>query len=183
VRAARLRAQGRLAEIGPAELALTREEAAALLRAAGVRLGEDEVAALHERTEGWPAGLYLAALYLREGGPIGSAAVSFGGDDRLVSEYMEAEFLARVSRRHRAFLTRTAVLGRLSGGLCEAVLDEPGAAGVLVELAQSNLLLAPLDRRGVWYRYHHLFRDMLLAELERLEPSLLPVLRRRAAGW
>jgi LuxR family transcriptional regulator, maltose regulon positive regulatory protein len=104
VRAARLRAQGRLAEIGPAELALTREEAAALLCAAGVRLGEDEVAALHERTEGWPAGLYLAALYLREGGPIGSAAVSFGGDDRLVSEYMEAELLARVSPRHRASL-------------------------------------------------------------------------------
>jgi LuxR family maltose regulon positive regulatory protein len=183
VRAARLRARERLAEIGPADLVLTREEAAALLRAAGVTLGEDEVAALHERTEGWPVGLYLAALYLREGGPVGSAAVSFGGDDRLVSEYMEAEFLSRISSRHRAFLTRTAVLERMSGDLCEAVLGEPGGTAILAELAQSNLLLVPLDRPGVWYRYHRLFREMLLAELERLEPGLLPVLRRRAAGW
>jgi LuxR family transcriptional regulator, maltose regulon positive regulatory protein len=183
VRAARLRAQGRLAEIGLSDLVLTREEAAALLRAAKVTLGEDEVAALHERTEGWPVGLYLAALYLREGGPVGSAAVSFGGDDRLVSEYMEAEFLTRISSRHRAFLTRTAVLDRMSGRLCAAVLDEPGGTATLAELARSNLLLVPLDRRGTWYRYHRLFRDMLLAELERVEPSLLPVLRRRAASW
>ena len=146
-------------------------------------LGEDEVAELHRRTEGWPAGLYLAALYLREGGPLASAAVSFGGDDRLVSEYVESEFLARISRRQRVFLTRTAVLERMSGPLCEAVLELPGSAATLADLARSNLLLVPLDRRGQWYRYHHLFRDMLLAELERQEPGLIPVLRRRAAGW
>jgi LuxR family maltose regulon positive regulatory protein len=141
------------------------------------------VAELHRRTEGWPAGLYLAALYLREGGPLASAAVSFGGDDRLVSEYMESEFLARISRRQRVFLTRTAVLERMSGPLCEAVLELSGSAVILADLARSNLLLVPLDRRGEWYRYHHLFRDMLLAELERLEPGLIPVLRRRAASW
>ena len=151
------------------------QEAAALLRAAGVALGADEVAELHRRTEGWPAGLYLAALYLREGGSLGNAAVSFGGDDRLVSEYMESEFLARISQRQRVFLTRTAVLERMSGPLCEAVLELPGAAATLADLARSNLLLVPLDRRGRWYRYHHLFRDMLLAELERLEPGLMPV--------
>jgi len=183
LRVARLRAEGRILEIGPGDLSLTCEEAASLLRDAEVMLGEDEVAGLHRRTEGWPAGLYLAALYLREGGPLASAAVSFGGDDRLVSEYMESEFLARISSRQRVFLTRTAVLERMSGPLCEAVLGLSGPAVTLAELARSNLLLVPLDRRGEWYRYHHLFRDMLLAELERLEPGLMPVLQRRAAGW
>jgi LuxR family transcriptional regulator, maltose regulon positive regulatory protein len=183
LRVARLRAEGRILEIGPGDLSLTYEEASSLLRDAEVALGEDEVAGLHQRTEGWPVGLYLAALCLREGGSLGSAAVSFGGDDRLVSEYMESEFLARISLRQRVFLTRTAVLERLSGPLCEAVLEHSGSAATLAELARSNLLLVPLDRRGQWYRYHHLFRDMLLAELERLEPGLIPVLRRRAAGW
>ena len=162
---------------------MTCEEASSLLREADVALGDDEVAELHQRTEGWPAGLYLAALYLREGGPFAGAAVSFGGDDRLVSEYMKAEFLSRVSRRQRVFLTRTAVLERMCGPLCDAVLDVAGSAAVLADLAGSNVLLVPLDRRGEWYRYHHLFRDMLLAELGRREPGLMPVLRRRAASW
>jgi LuxR family maltose regulon positive regulatory protein len=183
LRIARLRAEGRILEIGPGDLSLTPEEASALLRHAGLTLSQDEVAELHRRTEGWPAGLYLAALYLREGGPLVSAAVSFGGGDRLVSEYMESEFLARISRRQRVFLTRSAVLERLSGPLCEAVLELSGSAVILADLARSNLMLVPLDRRGEWYRYHHLFRDMLLAELERLEPGLIAVLRRRAADW
>jgi LuxR family maltose regulon positive regulatory protein len=183
LRVARLRAEGKILEIGPAELSLTCEEASSLLRDAGVALGQDEVTEPHERTEGWPAGLYLAALCLREGGPLASAAVSFRGDDRLVSEYMESEFLSRISARQRVFLTRVAVLERMCGPLCEAVLDLPGSRATLADLARSNLLLVPLDRRGQWYRYHHLFRDMLLAELERQEPGLVPVLRRRAAGW
>ena len=183
LRVARLRAEGRILEIGPEDLSLTPEEASSLLRNAEVALGEDEMAELHRRTEGWPAGLYLAALCVRAGGPLASAAVSFGGGDRLVSEYMESEFLARISSRHRVFLTRTAVLERMSGPLCEAVLEQSGSAVTLAELARSNMLLVPLDRRGEWYRYHHLFRDMLLAELHRGEPGLIPVLRRRAAGW
>jgi LuxR family maltose regulon positive regulatory protein len=183
LRVARLRAEGRILEIGPGDLSLTCEEGSSLLRDADVAVGGDEVAELHRRTEGWPAGLYLAALYLKEGGPVASAAVSFGGDDRLVSEYMESEFLARISRRQRVFLTQTAVLERMSGPLCEAVLDLPGSAATLADLARSNMLLVPLDRRGEWYRYHHLFRDMLLAELKRQAPGLIPVLRRRAAGW
>jgi len=109
--------------------------------------------------------------------------VSFGGGDRLVSEYVESEFLARISRRQRVFLTRTAVLERMCGPLCETVLDLPGSAAALTGLARSNLLLVPLDRRGKWYRYHHLFRDMLLAELHRVEPDLVPSLQRRAAEW
>jgi LuxR family maltose regulon positive regulatory protein len=183
LRIARLRAEGKIIEIGPGDLSLTREEASSLLREAGVQLGEDEVAELHKRTEGWPAGLYLAALYLREGGPFAGAAVSFGGDDRLVSEYMESEFLSRISARQRVFLTRTSVLERMCGPLCDAALEMGGSAAVLAELAGSNVLLLPLDRRGQWYRYHHLFRDMLLAELVRVEPDLMPALRRRAAGW
>ena len=183
VRTARLRAAGQILEIGPGDLSLTAQEASSLLRAADVRLAEDELAELHRRTEGWAAGLYLAALYLREGGSLPGLAASFGGDDRFISEYVESEFLARISARQREFLTRTAVLERMSGPLCEAVLDQPGSGATLAELAGSNLLLVPLDRRGVWYRYHHLFRDMLRAELERTEPGLIPELRRRAAGW
>ena len=183
LRVARLRAEGKILEIGPSDLSLTLKEALALLRNADLALGEGEVAELHRRTEGWPAGLYLAALYLKEGGPLASAAVSFGGQDRLVAEYMESEFLSRISRRQRAFLTRTAVLERMCGPLCDAVLELPGAHAILADLARSNMLLVPLDRRGQWYRYHHLFRDMLLAELERQAPELIPVLRRRAAGW
>ena len=183
LRIARLRAEGRITEVGPADLSLTAAEAASLLRAAEVVLGEREVAELHRRTEGWPVGLYLAALYLRAGGSLPGAAASFGGDDLFVSEYVESEFLERISSTQRAFLTRTAVLERMSGPLCEAVLDVPGAGAILADLARSNLLLVPLDRRGHWYRYHHLFRDMLLAELERVEHGLIPVLRRRAADW
>ncbi len=183
LRVARLRAEGRILEIGPGDLSLNRDEASTLLRNADIAVGEDDVAELHRRTEGWPAGLYLAALYLREGGLLANLAVSFGGADRLVSEYMESEFLARISRRQRAFLTRTAVLERMCGPVCDAVLEDSGSAAVLAELERSNLLLVPLDRRGQWYRYHRLFRDMLLAELHRLEPGQLPVLYRRAARW
>ena len=183
LRIARLRTGGKIMEIVPHDLALTCDEASSLLRNMDLTLGKEDVAELYEQTEGWPAGLYLAALYLREGGSPASAAFSFGGDDRLVSDYLESEFLSRISRQQRTFLTRTAVLERMCGPLCEAVLDMTGSATILADLAGSNLLLVPLDRRGEWYRYHHLFRDMLLAELHRLEPGLMPVLRRRAAGW
>ena len=182
-RIARPRAGSRTLEVGPRDLALTHEEASSLLRNAGVSVSEDDVAELHWQAEGWPAGLYLAALRLKEGGQVASAADAFRGDDRLVSEYMESEFLARISPKQRVFLTRTAVLERLCGPLCEDVLDQPGAAAILAYLARSNLLLVPLDSQGEWYRYHRLFRDMLLAELRRREPELIPVLRRRAAGW
>ena len=153
-----------------------------LLRAAQVILGGDELAELHRRTEGWPVGLYMAALYLRDGGSVDSVVGSFDGGGRLISEYMPSEFLELLPAPQRAFLTRAAVLQRMSGPLCEAVLDLPGSAA-LAEMAGSNLLLVPLDRRGQWYRYHHLFRDMLLAELQRREPELIPGLRRRAASW
>jgi LuxR family maltose regulon positive regulatory protein len=153
LRVARLRAEGRITEIGAGDLALTRAEAALLLRDAEVTLDDDDVAELHKRTEGWAAGLYLAALYLREGGALPGAS-SFSGGDRLVSEYVEAELLARISRRQRVFLTRTAVLDRMCGPLCDAVLELSGSAATLADLALSNQLLVSLDRRGQWYRYH-----------------------------
>jgi LuxR family maltose regulon positive regulatory protein len=164
LRIGRLRAEGKVLEIGPDDLSLTRGEASSLLHDAGVALSEDDVAELHQRTEGWPVGPYLAALYLREGGLLRNAPISFSGDDRFVSEYMESEFLARISDQQRAFLTQTAVLEPMAGPLCDAVLDMPGSAATLADLARSNMLLVPLDRRGEWYRYHHLFRDMLQAE-------------------
>ena len=144
VQIARLRAEGRVFEIGLGDLSLTRHEAAFLLRAAEVTLGEDDVAELHRRTEGWPVGLYLAALYLREGGSLAQAVLSFGGDDRLVSEYVESEFLERISQKQRVFLIRAAVLERMSGPLCEAVLDLPGAAAAL---------RTSLSRTCCWYRW------------------------------
>ena len=183
LRIARLRAEGKVLEIGPGDLALTTAETSSLLRNADLALDEDLVAELYQRTEGWAAGLYLAALYLKEGGSLLGTAVSFSGQDRFIREYVETEFLARLSDQKRTFLTRTAVLERMCGPLCEEVLDVAGSAAMLEELARSNLLLVPLDRRGEWYRYHHLFRDMLLAELQRREPGLTPELRRRAAGW
>jgi LuxR family transcriptional regulator, maltose regulon positive regulatory protein len=183
LRIARLRAEGKLLEIGPGDLSLTLEEASSLLNSARLALRSDEVAELHQQTEGWPVALYLAILCLREGSPLDRAAASFGGDDRLVSDYLESEFFARISRRQRAFLTRTAVLERMCGPLCDAALEARESAATLADLARSNLLLVPLDRRGEWYRYHHLFRDMLLAELRRREPDLIPVLCRRAAQW
>jgi LuxR family transcriptional regulator, maltose regulon positive regulatory protein len=183
LRLARLRAEGKLLEIGPGDLSLTADEASSLLHNVRLALDPDEVAELHRRTEGWPVALYLAALCLREGSSVDRASVSFGGDDRLVSEYVESEFFARISPEQRAFLTRTAVLERMCGPLCDAILGLRGSAGTLAGLARSNLLLVPLDRSGEWYRYHLLFRDMLLAELRRREPNLIPVLHRRAAQW
>jgi LuxR family maltose regulon positive regulatory protein len=183
VRIARLRAEDRITEVGPGDLSLTLEEASELLDAAEVTLDPEDLATLHERAEGWPVALYLAALALRQGGSVGSAVVSFSGDDQLVSEYMESELLARIPAKERTFLTRSAALERMSGALCEAALDLPGAATLLADLARSNVLLVPLDRRRQWYRYHHLFGDMLRAELERHEPGLMPAIRRRAASW
>jgi LuxR family maltose regulon positive regulatory protein len=182
----RLRGQGRLMEVGAADLAMDPSEARALLEGAEVRLPGEHAAELHRRTEGWPVGLYLAALALQAAGPtpdMPAAGVAFAGDDRFIVDYLNAELLARLPARQVSFLTRTAVLDRMCGPLCDAVLDTTGSATVLESLAESNLLLVPLDRRREWYRYHHLFRDLLGAELERREPELVPELHRRAAVW
>ena len=178
---ARLRAAGRLLALGPSELALSDAEAKALLDAAGVEVSETEASALNERTEGWVAGLYLAALVAQDAGP--AALSSFGGDDRFVTDYLRSEHLSGLKRREIAFLTRTAILDRMCAPLCDVLLDRSDSARRLEALEQANLLVVPLDHRREWYRYHHLFREMLLAELDRLEPEAVKELHRRAAVW
>ena len=177
---ARLRAEGRLVEVGTDEMRLSTREATSLLRAAGVELPETEVAELTSRTEGWPAGLYLAALSLRT---THSPASTFRGADRFVSDYFRAEVLANLAPSRIEFLTRLSVLDRMRGALCDAVLESTGSARALEELEESSLFVIPLDHERHWYRFHHLFRDMLRDELERREPALVPALNARAADW
>ena len=180
---ARLRAGGDIVEVGVDELAMNIWEARALLEGAGAKLSDAVAQEVFERTEGWPAGLYLAALALQASGADGGVGPSFSGDDRLMADYLRSELLAHLSAAEVTFLTRSAVLDRMCGPLCDAVLGVQRSANVLEELERSNLLLVPLDRRREWYRYHHLFRDLLRAELSRREPALVPELHRRAAAW
>jgi LuxR family maltose regulon positive regulatory protein len=180
---ARLRVEGRLLEIGPEDLSLDLEQAASLLLGAGMELSDEVVAALHEKTEGWPVGLYLAALSVQAGGSVSEAPPALGGDDLLVSEYLHLELLSRLPAKQVRFLTRSAVLERMCGGLCDAVLQEKDSAETLRRMQRSNQLLVPLDRQAEWFRYHHLFREMLLMELRRKDPDLEPSLLRRAAVW
>jgi LuxR family maltose regulon positive regulatory protein len=180
----RMRVSGELAELRVADLQFTGEEAAALLNGAmGLRLAAGDVERLAERTEGWAAGLYLAGLSLR-GRPDTSAFVAaFQGDNRHIADYLGAEVLARQPDTVRAFLLRTSILERLSGPLCDAVLEGHGSARLLEELERSNLFLVPLDHRRDWYRYHHLFAQLLGLELATAEPGLVATLHQRAAAW
>ncbi|MFL5880526.1 MAG: LuxR C-terminal-related transcriptional regulator, partial [Actinomycetota bacterium] len=148
-----------------------------------VELADGEVEELTRRAEGWPVALYLAALAHKAAGQRGNTGVAFTGDDRFLADYLHAELLAHLPAEHVAFLTRTAVLDRLSGPLCDAVLDTSGSAAVLASLERSNLLVVPLDRQRAWYRYHPLFRELLRGELERHQPELAGELTGRAAHW
>ena len=178
-----LRARGLELELGPEDLRMDTEQAGQLLRAAGVELPDAEVAELAAHTEGWSAGLYLAALSIRARGLKGKPAASFSGSDLLVSDYLQSELLAQLSADELRFLTRTSVLDRLSGPLCGAVLEERASASALESLARSNQFLVPLDPDGTWYRYHHLFQELLRSALSRAEPDLVPGLLGRAADW
>jgi LuxR family transcriptional regulator, maltose regulon positive regulatory protein len=180
---ARWRAEGRLAELGPGDLAMNPLEAGMLLAAARVELPDPEVAELTRRTEGWPAALYLAALSLKTQHSRNGAGVRLSGQDRFLVDYLQSALMSRLSPTEVRFLTRTAVLDRLSGPLCDAVLDTSGSAAVLVSLERANLLVVPLDRQREWYRYHQLFRELLYGELERSEPALVRELTLRAAQW
>jgi len=177
----RLRAHRRVVEVGPRELQMTRAEAAEVLGGLGLRPVDVEL--LVQRTEGWPAGLYLAALSLREQPDRDHAVARFAGDDRLVADYLRDELLAGLPPERLRFLTSTSVLAELSGPLCDAVLGRPGSGATLRDLARSNLMLVPLDRADDRYRYHGLFADMLRAELRRSEPEVEGELHRRASAW
>jgi LuxR family maltose regulon positive regulatory protein len=182
VPAALLRVRRDIAEIGIDELAMDGQEAQLLFASAGVQISDDDVARLVQQTEGWPAGLYLAALASRAVGGV-SGGFAFRGDDRLMGDYLRAEVLSHLAPETVEFLTRTAVLDQLSGPLCDAVLDSQGSHAILETLESSNVLLVPLDRYREWYRYHHLFRDLLVAELRRNEPHVVSELHARAARW
>ena len=179
----RLRARGDLAEIRAPDLRFSDDEARALLAEAGLSLRDDEVARLRQRTEGWAAGLYLAGLSLRGREDAARFIADFAGDDRLVVDYLADEVLEGLPAERREFLLRTSVLGRLSGPLCDAVAGTSGSARVLAELERSNLFLVPLDNRREWYRYHHLFGELLQHELALTAPDEVAELHRRAAAW
>jgi LuxR family transcriptional regulator, maltose regulon positive regulatory protein len=181
---ARMRAKGELAELRVAEFQFTGEEAAALLNGAmGLQLATADVERLAERTEGWAAGLYLVGLSLRGRDDLSAFVAAFHGDHRHVADYLAADVLARQPEKIRTFLLRSSVLRRLSGPLCDDVLETEGSAALLEELEHSNLFLVPLDDRREWYRYHHLFGELLHLELGSREAALVPVLHRRAAAW
>jgi LuxR family maltose regulon positive regulatory protein len=202
---ARLRARGLLTELRAADLRFTSGEMAAFLeRALGAALAPAQVAALAERTEGWVAGVQLAALAMQDHGDIESFLAAFTGSHRYLLDYVAEEVLARQPDHVHEFLLRTAVLDRLTAPLCDELLaaapdrgaapDDAGpppglhAAGLdarstLAQLERANLFLVPLDGERRWYRYHHLFGALLRARLQADRPDLVPILLRRAAAW
>ena len=187
LRLARLRSRGQLVEVRGGDLRFTQGEAQQFLnQAMGLDLAAADVDALEERTEGWIAGLQLAALSLRaipSRPEVVDFIEAFTGSNRFVIDYLADEVLARQPAPVRDFLLRTAVLDRLTGPLCDAVTGQPGGAARLVELERSNLFVVPLDTERSWYRYHHLFADVLHARLLTEDPSLVPQLHQRASDW
>ena len=181
---ARLRARGELAEIRAAELRFTPDEAAAYLNEMmGLQLTARDVAALEARTEGWIAALQLAALSVQGRDDVAGFIAGFAGDDRYVVDYLVEEVLQRQPDRVQAFLLQTSILGRLSGPLCDAVTGQGGGKAMLEALERGNLFLVPLDDRRQWYRYHHLFADVLQARLLDEQPGEVAGLHRRASAW
>jgi LuxR family maltose regulon positive regulatory protein len=179
---ARWRMQGRVHEVGVADLRLDEQEADQLLKAAGVALEAGELSELTERTEGWPAGLYLAALSIQAGATGAASVGTFSGDDRFVSDYFRFELLSRLPAAEAQFLTHTSILERMCGELCDAVLETTGSAHTLESLEHKNGFIVPLDGRSEWYRYHHLFGQLLRNEFER-EPDIGLALNARAMAW
>jgi len=181
---ARLRARGQLAELRAADLRFTPEEASALLRQVwGLDLTPEAIVALASRTEGWAVGLQLAALSLRERPDPDAFLDAFTGTHRYVLDYLSEEVLERQPDRVRRFLLQTSILERLSGPLCDAVTGDADGQGMLEELERANLFLIPLDEERRWWRFHHLFADLLRARLGRTKGGRVPELHRRAAAW
>jgi LuxR family transcriptional regulator, maltose regulon positive regulatory protein len=188
---ARLRTRGFLTEIRAADLRFTSQETAAFLTGAlGLELSGEDIATLETRTEGWVAGLQLAALSMRGRNDISEFLEAFTGSHRYIIDYLVQEVLTRQPEPVQTFLLQTAILERLQGSLCEAVMGvmrEPGgeASGqaMLEQLEQANLFLTPLDEERLWYRYHQLFAEALRHRLQRRQPDMVPELHRRASAW
>ena len=181
---ARLRGRGELVEIRAADLRFTPDEAAAYLNETmGLDLPAGDIAALEGRTEGWIAALQLAALSIQGRDDVAGFIAGFSGDDRYIVDYLVEEVLHRQPEAVRSFLLRTSILSLLCGPLCDAVTGENGGKAMLEALDRKNLFLVPLDDRRQWYRYHHLFADVLRARLMDEQPGLMPELHRRASVW
>ena len=181
---ARLRARGELVEVRAADLRFTSDEATAYLDGmTGLELSVADVAALEERTEGWIAALQLAALSMQGRDDVTGFIAGFAGDDRYIVDYLVGEVLQRQPDDVRSFLLRTSVLSRLTGPLCDAVTGQHGGSATLEALDRGNMFIVPLDDRRRWYRYHHLFADVLRARLLDEQPDQVAALHRRASAW
>lgn len=180
----RLRARDQSVELRAADLCFTPNEAAVFLNEVmGLDLSAADVTALEMRTEGWIAGLQLAALSMRGRTDTAEFIRAFAGDDRYIVDYLVEEVLQRQPDRVRNFLLRTSVLDRLSGHLCDAVTGEENGCGMLDSLERRNLFVVPLDDKRQWYRYHHLFAEVLQARMKTEQPDQVPVLHQRASEW
>ncbi|MFC7723861.1 LuxR C-terminal-related transcriptional regulator [Nocardioides sp. GCM10028917] len=180
----RLRARGDLVEVRAVDLRFTGEEASSYLNGAmGLALEPDDVHALEGRTEGWIAALQLAALSMTGREDVSGFIAGFTGDDRYVVDYLVEEVLQRLPANVQDFLLRTSVLDRMNGSLCNAVTGQGGCRAVLEALERDNVFVIPLDDRRHWYRYHHLFADVLRGRLLDEQPDLLPELHQLAARW
>src|SRR5512134_2641208 len=180
----RLRARNQLIEIRAADLRFTPSEAAEFLnQVMDLELSAKDVAALETRTEGWIAGLQLAALSMKGNRDVAGFIQAFAGDHRYIVDYLVEEVLRRQSEDIRSFLLQTSILDRLNGPLCEAVTLQPGSRARLDQLQRGNLFLIPLDDQRHWYRYHHLFADVLHMHLKAEQPDQVPILHRRASEW
>ena len=179
----RLRLTGELTEIRAADLRFSLAEAGALFTAAGAQLPAGALARLHGRTEGWAAGLRLAALSLAGHPDPERFAAEFSGTDRTVAEFLLAEVLDRQSAEARQLLLRTSVLERVSGPLADELTGSSGGERILQDLEQAGAFVVSLDAGRSWFRYHQLFADLLQLELRRTEPNERPALHRAAAGW
>lgn len=180
----RLRARGELTEIRAADLRFTPDEAAAYLNEAmGLDLAARDIEALEGRTEGWIAALQLAALSMQGRDDVAGFIAGFAGDDRYVVDYLVEEVLQRQPEAVRSFLLQTSILSQLTGPLCEAVTGQAGGKAMLEALDRGNLFLVPLDDRRRWYRYHHLFADVLRARLLDEQSEGIAELHRRACAW
>jgi len=179
----RLRLAGELAEIRAADLRFSERETRELLDASGIALSEAGAALLYQRTEGWAAGLRLAALSLAGHPDPERFVAEFSGSDRTVAEYLIAEMLDRQPPDVQDLLLRTSLLDRVNGELADLLTGRPGSEQILLELEDANAFVESLDPGRTWFRYHHLFADLLRLELRRTLPAEIPALHRRAAGW
>ncbi len=179
----KLRLAGDLAEIRTADLRFTQCETREFLEASGIALSEAGAATLHQRTEGWAAGLRLAAIALASHPDPERFVAEFSGSSRTVAEYLLAEMLERQPAEVQQLLLRTSLLDRVNGELADLLTGHPRSEGILLDLEDANAFVVSLDPARTWFRYHHLFADLLRLELRRRLPEQLPTLHRLAAGW